>query len=274
MGAETLPLPSSYDISLVALSIGIAILASYLALDLAGQMMHSVGSSRLGWVIGGGFAMGTGIWSMHFIGMLAFSLPIQVRYHVPLVVLSHLAAVVASSIAMHVASNPTLGNSTLVLGSLLMGLGITAMHYTGMAAMRLQAAIHYDLWLLFLSIVIAITVSFVGLWMAFHLRSETTTAGLRKKLGGAVVMGCAIPSMHYTGMAAASFFPSEMVIPLSALVVDVSSLGQAAITIGTVVVIGFTFLSAAVNRQLSVQAKRIDEGHERTPARNSPTASY
>ena len=78
-------LVAHYDPFLVILSITIAVLAAYLALDLAGQVTRSVGANRLGWLLGGAFALGTGIWSMHFIGMLAFSLPVSVSYYLPLV---------------------------------------------------------------------------------------------------------------------------------------------------------------------------------------------
>ena len=106
-------LATSHDPALVVLSIAIAILSSYLALDLAGQVNRAVGASRLGWIIGGGFAMGTGIWSMHFIGMLAFSLPVPIHYYLPLVLLSHLAAVAASGIALQVLSKPSLDKKNL-----------------------------------------------------------------------------------------------------------------------------------------------------------------
>ncbi len=259
---ETLLLPTSYDSSFVALSIVIAILASYLALDLARQLTGALGASLVAWLVGGGFAMGTGIWSMHFIGMLAFSLPIPVQYHIPVVVISHLAAVAASGIALFVASKSSLGIKALVLGSLLMGLGITIMHYTGMAAMRLQATIHYNPWLVILSVAIAIGVSFIGLQLTFSLRAENTAKRLMKKLGGAVVMGSAIPLMHYTGMAAASFLPHDIVVPVSAFVVDISLLGGWAIAVGTLMILGITWMSAVVDRRLTVQTRKIHQTNE------------
>ena len=246
-----------YDPFLVVLSIAIAVLASYLTLDLAGQVTRSVGVSRIGWILGGAFAMGTGIWSMHFIGMLAFSLPISVSYYFPLVVISHLAAFAACGVALHVVSKPTLDMRRLLVGSLLMGLGIIVMHYTGMAAMRLQAMVVYTPWLVVCSMVIAIVVSFVGLRLAFTLRAETVSAGLMKKVGGAMIMGSAIPSMHYTGMAAANFLPQETMVQASSLVVDITSLGEAAISIGTLVVLGFAFLSATINRHLHAQDQKL-----------------
>ncbi|MGB0909540.1 MAG: MHYT domain-containing protein [Nitrospirales bacterium] len=253
---------ANYDPSLVVLSIAIAILAAYLAIDLAGQVTRSVGMSRFGWTLGGAFAMGTGIWSMHFIGMLAFSLPIQISYYLPLVIVSHLAAMVSSGIALHFVSQVTLDRQRLFFGSLLMGLGIIVMHYTGMAAMRLHAMVIYDSWLVVYSIVIAIVVSFVGLQLAFSLRSETLFSGFMKKIGGAIVIGCAIPLMHYMGMAAASFLPHETVVPSSSWIVGISSLGEAAITIGTLVVLGLTFLSGVINRHLNAQDQKFQLTNE------------
>ena len=255
-------LEPSYEPTLVLLSITIAILASYLAIDLAGQVTNAVGTNRLGWVMGGGFAMGTGIWSMHFIGMLAFSLPIEVKYDLILVALSLLAAAAASGYALHLVAQTSLHGTRLVLGSLLMGIGIATMHYTGMAAMQLPATMVFSPWLVALSIAIAFGVSLVGLQIAFHLKTQTTASGTLKKIGGAVVMGSAIPSMHYTGMAAAQFVSNTTMVPLSATVIDISSLGQAAIVIGTFVILGFTLLSASINRHLNVQAKKMFEVNE------------
>src|SRR3990167_5997054 len=136
---DSAELASHYDLSLVALSVVIAIMAAYVAIDLAGRVTNSQGRPRLLWLAGGAAAMGTGIWSMHFIGMLAFSLPIPVHYHAPTVAFSLLAAVIASLIALVVVSEPTLALSRLAAGGVLMGAAIVTMHYSGMAAMRLQA---------------------------------------------------------------------------------------------------------------------------------------
>src|SRR5580658_9275444 len=132
-------IPAIYDYRLVVLSVVIAILASYGALDLAGRVTANRGRARLVWLMGGAFAMGSGIWCMHYTGMLAFRLPIPVYYHVPTVVLSLLAAIIASGVALFVVSRPRMTATHLVAGSVFMGAGIATMHYTGMAAMRLGA---------------------------------------------------------------------------------------------------------------------------------------
>src|SRR6201997_5113759 len=197
----------SYNYALVALSVLIAFFASYAALDLVSRVTSAGGWTRAVWLLGGACAMGTGIWSMHYIGMLAFILPIPVAYHWPTVLLSLLAAILASVIALYVVSRQKMGASRAVAGSVLMGAGIAGMHYIGMAAMRLPAICPYNSSLVVMSVVFAVLISFAALWITFHFREEKAGVG-REKLAGAVVMGAAIPVMHYTGMAAASFTPS------------------------------------------------------------------
>src|ERR1700678_2891408 len=141
---EGSPLIGFYDDRLVALSVVIAILASYAALDLAGRVTAARGHVRVLWLSCGAFAMGTGIWSMHYIGMLAFRLPVPVAYDWPTVMFSLGAAIVASALALHTVSRKAMGPLQAVLGSLMMGSGIASMHYIGMAAMRLPAECWYD----------------------------------------------------------------------------------------------------------------------------------
>jgi NO-binding membrane sensor protein with MHYT domain len=128
-----------YDYRLVALSVVIAMLAAYAALDLAGRVTAARGMIRFAWLSGGAFAMGLGIWSMHYVGMEAMRLPVPVKYDWPTVLLSMVAAVLASGTALFVVSRKTMGLALAIAGSILMGSGIAAMHYIGMAAMRLPA---------------------------------------------------------------------------------------------------------------------------------------
>src|ERR1041384_8736898 len=146
-------LVSSYDYRLVALSVGIAILAACVALDLAGRITPARGRVRFLWLSGGAVAMGIGIWSMHYIGMLAFHLPIPVLYDWPTVLLSLLAAIFASAIALFVVSREKMGLIRASIGSIFMGGGIATMHYTGMDALRLSAMHHWSPSLVVLSVV-------------------------------------------------------------------------------------------------------------------------
>jgi PAS domain S-box-containing protein len=247
----------SYNYALVALSVLIAMFASYAALDLAGRVTAASGWTRAVWLLGGAAAMGTGIWSMHYIGMLAFILPIPVAYHWPTVLLSLFAAILASVIALYVVSRQKMGASRAVAGSVLMGAGIASMHYIGMAAMRLPAICQFNSFLVVLSVVFAVSISLAALWITFHFRDEKTGIG-REKLAGAVVMGAAIPVMHYTGMAAASFMPSGMPADLSHAV-SISSLGTAGIATVTFIVLGLALLTSWVDRRFAAQTLELQE---------------
>src|SRR6202521_2732783 len=164
------------DYRLVVLSVLIAVLASYAALDLAARVTAAQGRIRFAWLLGGAAAMGTGIWSMHYIGMLAFSLPIPVLYDWPTVLLSLLAAIFTSAIALFVVSGKRMGLLAAAVGSVIMGAGIATMHYTGMAAMRLPAMCHYSSSIVSLSVVLAIVISLVALWLTFRLRHDAKGA--------------------------------------------------------------------------------------------------
>ncbi|MBD2260056.1 MHYT domain-containing protein [Pseudanabaena sp. FACHB-2040] len=199
-----------YDLRLVALSFLLSVLAAYAALDFAGQVATAKGRSRTFWLAGGAIAFSTGVWSMHFIGMLAFELPVPVQYDLVMVVLSALPPVLAAGLALCLVSRPVLGLRHVVLGSVLMGLSIAAMHYLGMAAMRLPLMARYNLSTVAASVVIAIAVSFVALWITFCLRQASTLIGSLQKVSSALLIGLAVSSMHYTGMTAVHFGPAPL----------------------------------------------------------------
>jgi NO-binding membrane sensor protein with MHYT domain/signal transduction histidine kinase len=247
----------SYNYALVALSVLIAMFASYAALYLAGRVTAANGWNRAVWLLGGACAMGTGIWSMHYIGMLAFILPIPVAYDWPTVLLSLFAAILASVVALGVVSRQKMGWFRALAGSVLMGAGIASMHYIGMAAMRLPAICRFNSFLVVLSVVFAVLISLAALWITFHFRDGKTGVGW-DKLTGAVVMGAAIPVMHYTGMAAASFTRSDMPVDLSHAV-SVSTLGTAGIAAVTFIVLGLALLTSWVDMRFATQTLEVQE---------------
>jgi diguanylate cyclase (GGDEF)-like protein len=200
---------ATYNYWLVFVSLLVAILASYTALDLATRITASRGRAATAWLVGGAFSMGVGIFSMHFVGMLAFHLPIPMGYDVPITLLSMLIAILVSGFALYIVSRDTLSARNLTVGGVLMGLGICAMHYTGMAAMETHPPITYEPVLFSASVAIAIAASFAALWIAFTLRSESEWTRYAK-FGSAIIMGLAITGMHYTGMAAAQFHPDTI----------------------------------------------------------------
>tara|TARA_R110000772_G_C13304256_1_gene439196 strand:+ start:4410 stop:5057 length:648 start_codon:yes stop_codon:yes gene_type:complete len=199
------PLESNYSLPLVIISIATAVLASFVALELAKSVQNS---RRKGfwnvWLWTSASAMGLGIWTMHFIGMFALQLPVSLRYSVGYTILSLLLAVVASFA----------GFSFVYLlrkfhwvfaGGFIMGLGIAGMHYLGMMAMQMEVQMRYDLNLVTLSVVIAIIVSTAALLILMKMEQGVLEERFFTKAITALVMGAAVSSMHYTGMAAVTF---------------------------------------------------------------------
>jgi PAS domain S-box-containing protein len=254
-------LAGSYDYRLVALSVTIAMLASYAALDLGGRVTASRGHLRYIWLTGGAAAMGMGIWSMHYIGMLAYNLPVAVRYDWPTVLWSLLAAVLSSAVALFVVSRNKMDLVSIGIGSLLMGSGIAAMHYIGMDAMRLSAMCHYSPRLVVLSVILAVVISLVALWLTFQLRADANSVAWRK-LASALLMGAAIPVMHYTGMAAVSFTPMAMSLDL-AHSVGISSLGIVGIGGVTLLILSIAILTSLIDRRFSAQSLELQTSEQR-----------
>lgn len=263
---ENSVITATYDYRLVALSVLIAICASYAALDLAGRVAATRNRARVAWLSGGAVAMGTGIWSMHYTGMLAYRLPVAVYYHIPTVVLSLVAAIIASFIALYIVSREELNSLHVTAGSLLMGTAIAAMHYTGMAAMRLQGMHHWDMTYVIASVGIAVAVSLAALVMTFLFREEKQ--GVLLKIACATIMGAAIPAMHYTAMAAVTYTSMSEKPDLS-LAMDISGLANAAIIMVTFVILGcvFVFRWRDVNASARVSPTQVQK-----PARTAASA--
>lgn len=192
-------LHGQYDLRLVALSCVIATFASFASLNLAGRIRSAAGGARLVWLGGAAIALGGGIWSMHFVAMLAFSMPVAISYDFLWTSGSMLLAIIAVGAGYALIAFGSLKPTRLLLAGLVTGIGVAVMHYSGMEAMLMRATIDYDRVLFVASIVIAVTAAAVALWLSFRLE------GLLMKLGASVVMGAAIAGMHFTGMAAATF---------------------------------------------------------------------
>jgi diguanylate cyclase (GGDEF)-like protein/PAS domain S-box-containing protein len=240
-------LTTSYDYRLVTLSVLLAMVASYAALDLAGRVTAARGWVRAIWLGAGASALGVGIWSMHYVGMLALNMPIPVFYHLPTVVVSLLTAICASAVALFVVSRTRMILWQEILGGIVMGGGIAAMHYVGMAAMRCAVVIVYDPRIVILSIVVAIAVSLAALQLAFRFRDEKHTS--LRKVAGAAIMGSAIPIMHYTGMWAASFRATGAATNLTHAI-NVSTIGVLAIVTSSFFVLGCAITSSFLDRFL------------------------
>lgn len=199
----------SYQWSLIAFSVFIAIFASYTTLRIALRMAGASRETLPYWVAGGACSMGIGIWAMHFVGMLALHLPVPVAFDPVITAFSVLPAILASAIALYTLQRPQSGLRTRAMVSVLMGLGIVAMHYSGMAAMKMSPSISYDGTLFVLSVLVAVGASWGALFLAFQ-ELRAVSVSFWRRLSSAMIMGLAIAGMHYTGMAAAEFAPGSV----------------------------------------------------------------
>jgi PAS domain S-box-containing protein len=258
--SQNVAIMGTYEYGEVARSVLIAIAASYTALDLAGRVTAARGRVRLAWLSGGAVAMGIGIWAMHLKGLLAFRLPVPVEYHWPTALAALSVAILASAVALYVASRQKMGRVEALIGSIVMGAGIAGLHYILIAAMRTPAMTRFSPLLVACSILLAILFSLIALVMAFGLREDTRWSLLRQ-VGSATVMGAAISAMHYTGMAAASFFPASP--PDLSRAISVSPIGGSGVVIVTLIVLVAAVITSSVDRRSSAEIQRLNQGLER-----------
>ncbi|MBD8532870.1 MULTISPECIES: MHYT domain-containing protein [unclassified Massilia] len=245
-----------YDPKLVVLSLLVAIFASWMGLQIAGQARQQTRQRTL-FLLTGSLALGAGVWAMHFIGMLAFNLCTQVDYDPMITILSNLPSIGASYVALTLIARERIGTGSLLVGGVLVGAGIGAMHYTGMAGMRMSLDLRYDPFTFGLSIVVAVVLATLALWVRFGLTRLRRMGEGQRLLVAAIVMGCAITGMHYTGMAAARFVGT--VDPNATFITDTTFLALAISLITvlfTVVVLGANGLLRY--RQLFLELSRSE----------------
>ena len=198
--------------------------------------------------------MGMGIWSMHFIAMLAFHLSIPVTYNVTLVIVSIIPAIFSSGLALYIVSQPSMRKFQVVTGALFIGIGIVSMHYVGMEAMVMEATITYNYFLWALSAIIAFVVSLVALLLLFLAKKNSNKPGFGwRKAGSALIMGVAISGMHFTGMSAATFKHDHQHISLSGSAFDNTLLAYS-IGIGMLIILGLVFISTFVENRFESQS--------------------
>ncbi|MFL5593448.1 MAG: MHYT domain-containing protein [Gemmatimonadaceae bacterium] len=196
----------SYSIGLVILSVIVAAMGTYVAVEIAQRVRASEGRRRGFWTYGGAFAMGIGIWSMHFVGMLALRLPIPIWYDTLLTFASVIPAVVACAIAFFIFNRAAISSWAVALASVFMGAALAGMHYTGMAAMRMNGLTAFGPFGIGASVVIAVTVSFAALVLIRKVMAVgTEKRAWIKKVGASLVLAAAVVGMHYAGLAGASF---------------------------------------------------------------------
>ncbi|WP_029007436.1 hybrid sensor histidine kinase/response regulator [Azospirillum halopraeferens] len=245
---STLPSTGHFDPLLVALSVAVAVFGAYTALDLAqhARAARDQGAGRRfsGWLAAAACTLGAGIWSMHFIGMLAFRMPMAVHYDVGLTTLSLLLAVAVSGAGLFAVARNVPRRFTIPVAGTLTGLGIVTMHYVGMAGMQVPARLTYDSGLVGLSVAVAIAASTAAMWLAFR------TAHARQRLLGALVLGLAVVAMHYVGMSAATFHAMETPpVPVRVDAAVGPPLLAVGVSLATVALLGMALASSVVDRQ-------------------------
>jgi len=244
-------LSGTHDSTLVALSIIVAVLTSFTALSLSSRVRASRGSMRRLWLIAATIALGGGIWSMHFVAMLAFRMPgMEMSYDLALTVVSLAMALVFTGLGFAVMNWEVVSAWRIFPAGLLMGSGVLAMHYIGMAAMQMPATVRYDRPWVVISILIAIGAATAAIWLAAREQK------LAHRLTAGVVMGLAIAGMHYAGMRAAIFTATDH----ADMAHGVASFGQAflatLISGVTLLILAITLGAARVERLLQGFARR------------------
>ena len=244
-----------YNPTLVYLSIVIAVLCSFIALSLVTKIADSDSAYQRYWLWSGSITLGMGIWSMHFIGMLAYRLPLSMGYDPWLTLLSLLTAVGASFVALFLATRKRQQSYSLIVSSLFMGSGIAGMHYLGMMAMISEASMHYRPLLVATSVLVAGLASFFALKLSCYLRKDLSRPRVSVKLLGAMLMGLAISGMHYIGMAAVRFRFDAVLHQADASLPATSAIDSEwlSIVIGSLVmlILGGMFFALFVNKQVT-----------------------
>ncbi|MBP1153724.1 MULTISPECIES: diguanylate cyclase [unclassified Paenibacillus] len=259
-------LDGSYNLAMVLLSITIVIFASYTALDLLDRIKESGnGLIRKYWLSTASIAMGGGIWTMHYIGMLAFYVNYkEVEYDLYLLILSVIFPIISSSICFYVVSRRIRDKWYLLLSGLIMGIGIASMHYTGMLAMHIKAQIEYDKTLFLLSILIGIVSSNVALWIFSRFADEHVNRKLWIKVVAAIFLGGGISCVHYTGMAATHFIPDTNVhLYEEKLSVGVNLFSALSVGASLFFILIFILMSGSMDRYSSIKLKESEERYRR-----------
>jgi PAS domain S-box-containing protein len=252
--------------SFIALSVLVAVIGSFTALAHAQRMRESTGNVAKVWLLAGGVTLGMAVWSMHFIGMLAFHLPIALSFDTQLTFISILPAIAAALLGFYLLQSIQLRLRQIFIGGFFMGIGIAVMHYTGMAALKMQPAISYNPWIFALSVFIAVVAATSAL-LIVYFNENSKLHPLVQHLLSALVMGAAIAGMHYTGMAAASFSPTSICRTVAGLNLEPLLLALM-ITAGLLVLFGAGWTAILYERrtmldQLRAANKKLESSDEK-----------
>ncbi|MBB4639520.1 PAS domain S-box protein [Longimicrobium terrae] len=241
----------THSVPLVLLSLAIAIVASYAALVLAGRVTASRGSAHQRWLVAGGIALGTGIWSMNFVGLLALRLPVPIGHDVPDSVFALMVAIAASLVALHTATGPTLPGRRFGIAGLVMGAGFTGMLFLNLSGMDGPVVVHFEPERVLLSGLVITVVSLCGLWVAFHLRDPEDRRPEWQRGAASVVLGCAVALAHHTGTFAARFGAVGAALPVPRDFVP----GNTALTTAVALAAGTLLLLAVYGARIDLRAR-------------------
>ncbi len=261
----------SYNPWLVALSLIVAVLVSFTSLNIASRVAESEDSASRAWWIVGAVSMGVGIWSMHFIGMLAVSAPFELRYGLGLTLLSLLTSIVTSGFSLRMASRAEFTLHRYIASSLLMAFGIVSMHYLGMSAIPVIPSASYDMRIVAGSAAIAVCASFAALWLTFHLRRTGHRKAWPARAGASLIMGSAIAGVHYTGMAAMTFGSGAYC--RGGLALDHQWMGFS-VAVATMALLATTLVTAIFDAHLASRVRLHTQHLQRADSRLSHQANH
>ncbi|WP_072044875.1 EAL domain-containing protein [Aliterella atlantica] len=256
-------LTATYDWRLVILSLVIAIVSSYTALDLAKQVPLAVGRASKLWLTGAAIALGISVWLMHFIAMLAYELQIPVNYNFYIVFLSMLVAIACCGIGLSFVTKQPLNWLQFLAGGSFVALGIVGMHFTAMMGMELAAVPVYDLKIVAFANLSTVVFCFGALWLAFHPTAERVAANIRN-IGSAILSGLAIDSLHYTAMKAVKFYPNARLLKAQPTG-DGDYVLAIAISIAALIILALASLASFFGQRLSAEiakAEALQESEE------------
>lgn len=247
----------NYHWGLIVLSLAISVMASYIAMDFAVQIREDLWTAKRWrfWLIGGAIAMGTGFWSMSFMALLGLDFPLDVTYNLWMTLLSLLAAIMAASVFLWLLKQPQENRLILIGGGIVVGIAMAVMHYVGVGGIGMEAEITYNTRLVWLSVVIAIDVVLISLWLAFRLEDNSLIKKPGQKFGSAMVMGFGINGMHYMGMEATRFIP-RLMLPIDPSLAVSPSLLAIAVGLGTAICLFFILLTGVFDRKLVSELDR------------------
>ncbi len=252
---------TSYDTSLVILSVIVAMLASFTGFNFAARSHIELGARRRMWLVGAAISMGLGMWSAHAIGLLAFERPTSVEYDAPMMLLSTMTAIIGSFVSFALVNGRRQRSTTIVLAALVMGMALLGMVYAGVASIRLVGSPSYEAFAVVMSAITALIGSIAAIWLTTRLPDDVTVEGALSKLGGAITMGVAIAATHYISVGGTRFTANIGIRAADSHLVSHSHLDEVVVAGGLVIII-LAVIGAMLQRNVYAARNLIDRLRE------------